>query len=393
MYAICMLGNILCTQKCPACGGIMRNDERRGNCFCDCGVPASKGYKVRFGREITKRFKTYPEAARFLNGLRFKTDEGTYDRRDYQQDNPLAFRNQVARWMVIKKKQVGSETYRKYNRYVNKMIAIWGDRNIKTISSGDIEDFLYADTTAKSEKTRSDVRSIINHFFTWIADREDIKIPKIPKVTFDLGYRKITTLDTQQDILGEVYRIAPQEKIAFGIELLATYPKLRPDDLRRVTEGDIDGDIVTFHNPTKKKNQFKILRLLPEHVDRIEELRQKEPAALPQVPFFRHLNVRGATTGQPYGKDLFYKWWKNACKNLGVEGLDLYGGTRHTTTTAIARLAGREKAKSATCHDTNKAFLRYCQAEDETAFEMATLVKKKTDQRVTNIKTATRKAK
>ena len=32
---------------------------------------------VRFGRDITKSFKTLQEAERFLTGLRFENDKGT----------------------------------------------------------------------------------------------------------------------------------------------------------------------------------------------------------------------------------------------------------------------------------------------------------------------------
>jgi len=41
------------------------------------------GHQVRFGRKTTKWFKHLVDAERFLNGARFKTDEGTFDVRDY----------------------------------------------------------------------------------------------------------------------------------------------------------------------------------------------------------------------------------------------------------------------------------------------------------------------
>ncbi len=58
-------------------------------------------------------------------------------------------------------------------------------------------------------------------------------------------------------------------------------------------------------------------------------------------------------------------------------GLDLYGGTRHTTTTEIARQAGSDNARKASAHETNKAFDRYCQFQDDTSFQMAKIVKGK----------------
>ena len=59
-------------------------------------------------------------------------------------------------------------------------------------------------------------------------------------------------------------------------------------------------------------------------------------------PFLVHFCSPGDTpagqrycqTGDQFGKDYFYKWWKKACTNLGIDGVDLYGGTRHSTATA-----------------------------------------------------------
>jgi hypothetical protein len=53
----------------------------------------------------------------------------------------------------------------------------------------------------------------------------------------------------------------------------------------------------------------------------------------------------------------------------------LYGGTHHTTTTEIARRAGTDNARKASDHETNKAFDRYCQFQDDTSFKMAQLIK------------------
>ncbi|SMC50890.1 hypothetical protein SAMN02746065_103114 [Desulfocicer vacuolatum DSM 3385] len=45
------------------------------------------------------------------------------------------------------------------------------------------------------------------------------------------------------------------------------------------------------------------------------------------------------------------------------------------TQPAIARRAGTVNARKASAHETNKAFDRYCQYQDDTAFEMARIVK------------------
>jgi hypothetical protein len=58
-------------------------------------------------------------------------------------------------------------------------------------------------------------------------------------------------------------------------------------------------------------------------------------------------------------------WWKKACANLGVEGVDLYGGTRRSSVTAQREFCTPEEIKRATIHSTNQAFERYCQTDAE----------------------------
>jgi hypothetical protein len=55
-----------------------------------------------------------------------------------------------------------------------------------------------------------------------------------------------------------------------------------------------------------------------------------------------------------------HKWWKKACSNLGIEDLDLYGGTRHSSVTALRENFSQEEIRrSGTLHSTNKALDRY----------------------------------
>ena len=83
-----MKGNIYTRQKCFICGGSLAHDERRRGCFCPDHpkVSATGQFYVRFGRDVFKNFKDYFSAERFLNGLRYKTDEGSFDLRDYRHD-------------------------------------------------------------------------------------------------------------------------------------------------------------------------------------------------------------------------------------------------------------------------------------------------------------------
>ena len=56
------------------------------------------------------------------------------------------------------------------------------------------------------------------------------------------------------------------EKIWFGCELLRTHTNMRPGDLLRMTEVDINTDagVILVWRPTKKKNQRKTVRMTPD---------------------------------------------------------------------------------------------------------------------------------
>jgi len=50
---------------------------------------------------------------------------------------------------------------------------------------------------------------------------------------------------------------------------------------------------------------------------------------------------------------------EKACKNLNIDGVDLYGGTRHSTAMALRNLASPEQIKRSMMTSINKAFERY----------------------------------
>ena len=65
--------------------------------------------------------------------------------------------------------------------------------------------------------------------------------------------------------------------------------------------------------------------------------------------------------------------------NLGVEGVDLYGGTRHSTVTALRNYFSPERIrKDGTLHRTNKAFDGYFHSNTEDTKEIYTTALKLT---------------
>lgn len=104
---LCMKGSIYTHELCPVCKSKLTHDEN-GDYFTCKAHPSEHPpihpakCQVRFGRDITKRFQNYREARQFLEGLRFKTVEKTFDKRDYKKNNPLSFANQAHRYLAMK---------------------------------------------------------------------------------------------------------------------------------------------------------------------------------------------------------------------------------------------------------------------------------------------------
>ncbi|RLB15909.1 MAG: hypothetical protein DRG82_10445, partial [Deltaproteobacteria bacterium] len=137
---------------------------------------------------------------------------------------------------------------------------------------------------------------------------------------------------------------------------------IRPAELLNIKEGDFDLSLGVVFIPHPKEKRPKTVPLLEEDV----ELVRSFPRSFPELYFFRHISsMSGVKPGQRFGKKYFYKWWKRACHNLGVQGVDLYGGTRHSSARALRKFRSHEEIKRATMHSTNKAFERYFQIELE----------------------------
>jgi integrase len=189
--------------------------------------------------------------------------------------------------------------------------------------------------------------------------------PEFPEVSYVLGYRNTVSKQDQDSILEEVRRISwhINPRVYLGIRFLRTYISVRPDEMRRLKEGDIDLDNGLFLFPDPKEKRLKRVPITPEDLEILNQI----PRGLPELPFFRHLKgYKGCKPGQMFGKKHFYNWWTRARKNLGIKEVDLYGGTRHSSALAL-RVEGctPEEIRRATMHSTNKAFERYYKIETD----------------------------
>ena len=357
-----MKGGIYTSQRCPLCGGALIHDERRSGLFCEKHPEQrASSFRVKFGK-VFKRFKDYESARRFLTGLRYETDKGTFDARDYKRDNPLGFEVQTTRFLKIKEAELSRNGYRDLARPIGLATDLWGGRNVKTIGYGDIEDFLFG--LKVGAKTRHNYKSALHNFFTWLSRREGIPVPEMPECRFELGWRPIIDMETQGAILDKIHELTWKQdpKIWLGIKWLCTYVSIRPNELRNLHEREIDVDGLLVI-PSPKDDRPKLVPMIEEDI----ELYRSLPRGLPDLYFFRHPKGNGgARPGQQYSREMFYRNWKRACSSLGIEGVDLYGGTRHSTSTALAAHFGRDELRDhGTMHGSNRAFDRYVQGQVE----------------------------
>lgn len=349
-----MVGGIYSREKCLLCGRNLRDTGRGMACPEHPRQLGNRGIYVKVAG-ITKRFNTdYAGAMRFLTGIRFKKDEGSFDRRDYASERPLAFANLVAKWLEYKKDEVSPGYYQHLLNYGTKATDFFGLRSIKDIEYADLEDF--AKSLSVSNKTRKNVLDAMHHFWSWCKRRKAIsEIPEFPVIHFELGYRQVVGKDTQIRIVDEVERIAPL-KTWLAIRWLCTYINVRPAEMISLQEAHIDLENAMLLFPHPKEKKYKTAPLIEEDVAIIKTL----PIAISgDMLFFRH------DSGEPFGKKYLYKTWKKACRNLGIEGVDLYGGTRHSSARALRQYCSPEQIRRATGSATNIAFERYFRIEND----------------------------
>jgi integrase len=325
-------------------------------------------YDPKTKKEIFKTLPTYKDAEYFLNHLIVEEHEGSLDARDYQKDNPLGFSNLAKHWLRVREGQV--RCFRNLKSHMDKASDFFGSRNVKEIGYGELEDFLASLPPGLSGKTKANILATLHSFLVWVARRErgrGYQVPEFPEAKFILGWRNTVDKETQTAIIEEVKRISYHinPRIWIGIKWLSTYVAIRPIELINIKEGDFDLGLGVVNVKHNKVDKPKIVPMLEEDIELVRSFGK----ALPSLYFFRHASRKGLPLKKRYrfGKDYLYSWWKSACKNLRIEGVDLYGGTRHSTVRALREHFTPDQVKLGTMHTTNAAFERYYQIELEDA--------------------------
>lgn len=353
---------------CP-CGRRLVHLEGRGVQCPDHPEVRAARLMLRF-RSITRRYDSYEEAWYALAQLRREAAKADFDESDYLlKANPYRVDRLLDVWLSLKKHQVKASTYKKLEYHTGHVRTVWGPRSLKDLGFADVQKLLLElkDKSGKdlASKTKHNILSDLKQFWSWANDARDVPLPKKwPVQRYEMKYRKTIDLETQEAVLENVRENEHNPRLWFALKILATYPSVRPGELIQLIEGDVDrkNGLLTLRSETVKTHERKIVPLIDEDADFIRSL----PPAMPHMPFFRHdkpADKAHIKPGTPVGRHTFYKAWKRACARLGLKGVDLYGGTKHSTAMALRGVLSHEDTKQATMHHTNTAAERYFRLE------------------------------
>ncbi len=376
-----MAGGIYTEQKCPKCGQRMEPDA---NLECVCCPAHKKECRahllfIKFGKGFKKRFShqeptvAYRLAHQELEAMRRAVRKGTYDRRDFEPSHPLGFANMARKYIEDREKDINSgdlkrATWVHIKADLNKAIEAFGQKNVKEVTFAELREFFR--NLDRASKTRLNVRTNLHAFYQWMVSCKIIRkeeIPEIPTFKVVMGFRKTVSKDDQQRILELIKKKAlacGNPRIYLAIKVLATHVNLRPGDIFEVLEEDVDlkeGVVVVTSHKTIEHTQTP--KFAPVTYGDLELMRTL-PRGFGKMPYFRFdTAMKGYPATSPFGKKLLRKWWKRACEELEIEGVGLYGGTRHSTARHLKRSKTVEEVKRLVGDRTNEAFNRYLEID------------------------------
>jgi len=333
----CMKGGIYSDQRCPKCGGTFKDNKVDG---LQCpNHPEQRATKFRVAFEgLCRRLSVYQDAKDLLEGWRWEKRQAKFNVKEHLTSNPLGFQVLGEKFLAVKKLDLRPEGYRRYWYHYRTCAEELANIPVTQIDFRVLEDLKVELLGRLAPKTVYDTFGFLKTFLAWCLDRGEINyLPRYPKLSKKMGKRNILDKPTQAAVVEKVYEMYWNHALraCIVIELLCTYPRIRPAELRQVKEKHIDLKNLTITIPSpKEQDEPKVVNILPEHGKLIRSL----PRGFPEMYFLRYdYPVKGRRVGDRFGRDYLYHVWRRACKALGVEGVPLYPGTKHTTISDWAR--------------------------------------------------------
>jgi len=326
-------------EKCPRCGGPFEGEPLR----CPSCLTTPKRYFVDFSWPGQGRVKLYSDqqgypldswerASRLLNAIRYEIDQGKFDPREYVQREfkALKFSNYLQDWLTRQKsrherKEI-SLGYLKFSQLmVDKyLIPILGDKDIREIREGQIEDFREALPSSLQPKTVANIMGLLGKILRDAYHRrKDITyLPDIPKIEVGEPITKWISLEEQEAVLASL-----SDPVFKAFFLFLMKQGVRPSEARALRWEDLDlkkGLVVIraamdgekYRPCTKEKD----VRYQPMH-PKVNEALKGLPRSIGGFVF--------SNNGKPFSKKLVINAWNRAIKEARVR-ITCYQGTRHS---------------------------------------------------------------
>ncbi len=258
----------------------------------------------------------------------------------------------IARWLEVKRAETEagerSPTYlRELERYARPggYFSFFNERSIHELTYGHLEDWsLSMARDQLSPKTRQNALGAFRSFLRWLKRREVLlKVPETPAVKVDEYLPRVLSIEDQDRVLREI----PDEER--GIVLALAHLGIRPGEARALDVADYQDGWLTVDKAVKgpgadapirgtKTGKGKRLpgsdelrEWIERHVDRV--------GRLSGAPLF--VNPR---TGKRFTHYALRDTWRRATEAVGLEGVRLYEGTKHTMATDAIRRGVSEHA-------------------------------------------------
>ena len=265
-------------------------------------------------------------------------EAGTFDRDFYSRSKKslLSFSVYASEWLQGYKRKVErgelAPTYlRSIKQYVSSMfIPYFGDTNIREIKGRQLKSFYL--TLEQNPKTIVNIMSALKKLFRDALDDEVIEqmpnFPRNPRVPEP--HWKWIDEESQDKILKEF-----DTDTHYAIYFLCCHG-CRTGELRALKHSDLDLE----HGTVTIQRAFSGTKL-------VETTKSKRSRVLPldetwlELYFSRPIPInRDMFVFTKNGKPLSHTWlskqWRKACDKLGIEGLTLYEGSRHSLASQAA---------------------------------------------------------
>jgi integrase len=274
----------------------------------------------------------------------------------------------LARWLEIKRRE--ATTHDRAPLYVRELerwarpggyFAWWEGRSIRDVSEASLEDWALWLAEQPSRRrgarpgerlapaTRARVLAGFRSFLGWLFQRRELAElprhfpwPKVPE-----RERRVLSIEDQEAILAA---IAEADR---GIFLALATLGLRPNEARALEVSDYrDGKIVIDKKACGPNVDAAVVRGTKTRYARTVPVGEELAAWIAQhVPREARLSRRRlfvlSSTGEAWSHWSLVDHWRGACRAVGVAGVSLYPGTKHTMATDAIRRGVPERSVQA----------------------------------------------